>query len=51
MILNDNDDENTLSAAVENRPDDAVDQSALTTLGQLKNTLPDVSGHDVVVPE
>ncbi len=49
--MNDDDDENTLSAEVEKRPDDAADQSALTTLGQLKNTLPDVPGHDEVVPE
>lgn len=50
-ILNDDGDENTLTAVVEKRPDDAADQSALTTLGQLKNTLPDVPGHEEVVQE
>lgn len=37
------DDENTRSAEVEERPED-IDQSALTTLGQLKHTLPDIPG-------
>jgi hypothetical protein len=38
------DDENTRPTEVEERPED-IDQSALTTLGQLKNTLPDIPGH------
>ena len=39
-----NNDENTRIAEVEERPED-IDQSALTTLGQLKDTLPDIPGH------
>ena len=47
-ILND-DDENTHPSEVEERPD--IDQSALSTIGQLKNTLPDIPGHGEVSQE
>lgn len=41
-IVNDSD-KNTRPTEVEERPED-IDQSALTTLGQLKHTLPDIPG-------
>jgi hypothetical protein len=54
-ILNDDsDDDNkdTLHPTVvsEERPDD-IDQSALTTIGQLKNTLPEIPSHGEVSQE
>ena len=39
-----NDDEETLPTSAKERLED-IDKSALTTLGQLKNTLPNIPGH------